>query len=292
MLKFHKKSILSLNHPLNSKKGFAQTCFRGGFTLIELMVVIAVIGLLSAIVFSSLNTARTKGTDASNKMALQQVKNALALYASDNNGSYPLVTSSLVAGKYISAINPNIFYSPINSTGGVCTALPCSDFSLSINDGSGSFCGDSPVPGTVCPDGTVYVSSTLRTTPSDAGGYKWGPAPEITSATDMADGRNNVTRLKALNPNLSVYPAVQACENLTANGKDDWYLPAKSELDTLYNNRVAIGNFNISGLWPSSYYWSSTEYNSDWAYYRMFSQLDSKMLKNYTGVSVRCVRRP
>jgi len=146
--------------------------------------------------------------------------------------------------------------------------------------------------GTKCTDGTVYVSSTLRTTPSDAGGYQWGPAPAVTNATDMADGRNNITTLKVLSSNLSVYPAAQACENSTANGKDDWYLPAKNELDTLYDNRVAIGNFNTSGSWPGSYYWSSTEYNSDWAYYRMFSQLFPQMLKYYAGVSVRCVRRP
>ena len=118
-----------------------------GFTLIELLVVIAIIGLLSTIVLASLGTARSKGVTASNQMALQQVKNALALYAADNNGTYPATTTALVLGKYISAINPNIAYTPLDSDNNPCSTEPCSDYMLSISSGgsgsgSGVPCGD------------------------------------------------------------------------------------------------------------------------------------------------------
>jgi hypothetical protein len=38
--------------------------------------------------------------------------------------------------------------------------------------------------------------------------------------------------------------AARHCNDLSAHGKDDWYLPAQDELDVMYDNRVAIGGFN------------------------------------------------
>jgi general secretion pathway protein G len=60
-----------------------------GFTLIELLVVVAIVALLSSIVFASLNTARAKGRDAKRLSDLQQIRTALELYYNDNNGTYP-----------------------------------------------------------------------------------------------------------------------------------------------------------------------------------------------------------
>jgi type II secretion system protein G len=55
-----------------------------GFTLIELLVVVSIIGLLSSIVMSSLNSAREKGRDARRMRDIQEIHNAIELYILSN----------------------------------------------------------------------------------------------------------------------------------------------------------------------------------------------------------------
>ena len=59
-----------------------------GFTLIELMVVISIIGTLSSTVLASTNTARMKARDLERISTLHQIQNALEMYYADH-GAYP-----------------------------------------------------------------------------------------------------------------------------------------------------------------------------------------------------------
>ena len=45
---------------------------------------------------------------------------------------------------------------------------------------------------------------------------------------------------------------------LVAHGHQDWRLPTREELDLLFNNRAAIGGFDVTGSSPASWYWSAT----------------------------------
>ena len=55
-----------------------------GFTLVELLVVISIIGILSSLAMVSLNNARVKARDALRKGDMAQIRTALNLYYDDN----------------------------------------------------------------------------------------------------------------------------------------------------------------------------------------------------------------
>ncbi|NMC35911.1 prepilin-type N-terminal cleavage/methylation domain-containing protein [Candidatus Beckwithbacteria bacterium] len=60
-----------------------------GFTLIELMVVITIIAILSAVGMSSYKTVSKKSRDSRRKADLEQIRGALELYRADE-GEYPV----------------------------------------------------------------------------------------------------------------------------------------------------------------------------------------------------------
>ena|SRR5579862_4418643 len=123
-----------------------------------------------------------------------------------------------------------------------------------------------PKPGDKMPDGTIYAgvspdtSKPMYATPADA---------PLTMEFNQA----------------TAYAA-----KLDANGHDDWRVPTKNELNVLFNNRAAIGRFDISGSYPAGWYWSATP--GDW--WGAWCQRLSDGLQDYNSLggrlSVRCVR--
>lgn len=62
---------------------------RAAFTLIELLAVISIVGILSAIVITAIGSVRTKAKHAACVSNVRQIGTALLLYANDNNGFGP-----------------------------------------------------------------------------------------------------------------------------------------------------------------------------------------------------------
>ncbi|MCL5666950.1 MAG: prepilin-type N-terminal cleavage/methylation domain-containing protein [Patescibacteria group bacterium] len=67
-----------------------------GFTLLELLIVIAIIGILSSIVFLSINNARVRGRDAKRIGDMRQMVSSLEQYYIQN-GFYPTGTASIAS---------------------------------------------------------------------------------------------------------------------------------------------------------------------------------------------------
>jgi general secretion pathway protein G len=68
-----------------------------GFTIVELLVVIVVIGILAAIVIVTYNGVQTRARDVDRKNDLAQIAKSLHLYATDNS-DYISATGSCTSG--------------------------------------------------------------------------------------------------------------------------------------------------------------------------------------------------
>ena len=66
-----------------------------GFTLVEIMIVVAIIALLAAIAIPNLLRAKISANDALAKGTLRTLSSSSETYATAQNGNYPLAIASL-----------------------------------------------------------------------------------------------------------------------------------------------------------------------------------------------------
>lgn len=70
---------------------------QNGFTLVELLIVIAIIGILSTLLTANFIGVRQRSRDSQRKADLRQMQSALELYRADS-GSYPSAVPNCPAG--------------------------------------------------------------------------------------------------------------------------------------------------------------------------------------------------
>ena len=76
-----------------------------GFTLIELMIVVAIIGILAAIAIPKFASLLRKSGEGASKGNLGAIRSALSIYYGDMEGNYPADLPTLtVNGKFLAAI--------------------------------------------------------------------------------------------------------------------------------------------------------------------------------------------
>ncbi len=83
---------MSKNNTIHNK-----TSFTKAFTLVELLIVMAILGILASIALVSFRSSQARSRDAQRKADLKQITNALELYYSDY-GKYPDELTGLIAG--------------------------------------------------------------------------------------------------------------------------------------------------------------------------------------------------
>ena len=97
-----------------------KTSRQSGFTLVEIMIVVAIIALLAAIAIPNLLRAKLNANDALAKSTVRAISTASESYATANNGNYPLDVTSLT-GASPAYMNTAYCGSTISGYSYVCT---------------------------------------------------------------------------------------------------------------------------------------------------------------------------
>lgn len=78
---------------------------RAGFTLIELMIVVAIIGILASIAIPKFAELIRKSSEGASKGNIGSIRSALSIYFGDQEGVYPGdITALTLNGKYLAEL--------------------------------------------------------------------------------------------------------------------------------------------------------------------------------------------
>lgn len=134
-----------------------------------------------------------------------------------------------------------------------------------------------------------FYETVTKIVSVEQGSYlTWSTEKVTTGATDGDNGANNMEIIKGISGWEDKYPAFKWCSDYG----EDWYLPARDELQEIYNNRTAINaTLEANGYTPlgGTWYWSSTELNNYYAYKLLFSNGNSNGSSKYYTDDVRAV---
>lgn len=140
---------------------------RKGFTIIELLVVVAIIGMLGAVVLSALSTSRAKSYDTQRVSDVKQLQNALQLYYNDYKRYPTTLNPDLLVPLYIKAIPADPRTGADYQYAALGSGTRCSDYHLgatleTVASGAGVLSNDfdSTGSGATCTGSAADFSGT------------------------------------------------------------------------------------------------------------------------------------
>jgi hypothetical protein len=121
--------------------------------------------------------------------------------------------------------------------------------------------------GATMPDGTVYAGTS-----PDTGKPMYATPKDAPLTCTFGEAANHAAKLDA-------------------HGRRDWRVPTKAELNVMFQNRAAIGNFDTSGSDHVGWYWSSSrDYFNDYAWAQHFVDGRQYDIHRVLHSALRCVR--
>lgn len=163
--------------------------------------------------------------------------------------------------------------------------------------------------GKIVSDGKTYaVVVDPKTSGGEGSSLQWKTSRTTTSGTtSVHNGFANTAAMIAAG--AVDHPAANFCNNLVINGYDDWYLPAKDELEICYRylkptteTNYTSGNpaqtsviifkaGNAEAFSISTRHWSSSEISSEFGWYQGFDNGGQFNVNKPYSYFVRAVRR-
>jgi len=172
---------------------------------------------------------------------------------------------------------------------GVVTAVFPETAAVAVGDSCGggivAYILQSVDPGYVAGEQHGLIAATADATSTMA----WSNITDTsvgTTGTALGTGQGNTTLIvdQIVDTTYCTSGAAYYCANLIEGGHNDWFLPSLDELDKLYDNRVAIGDFAGYG------YWSSSENSAYYAWYQEFYNSNQGPCIKDATIRVRAVR--
>lgn len=125
---------------------------RGGFTIVELLIVIVIIGIIATITIATYNGVTRRANNAATTSALNDFAKQAQIYAMDADGKYPTTVTELDSLGFKFNSSALATYPTVGANALYCTANDGADFVLLVyakngqklyitNTGSGEYTG-------------------------------------------------------------------------------------------------------------------------------------------------------